>query len=479
MNKITAAVSLNETCINNIDEFISIHKRQKRMSTTPPSSLKMSDANQIKRSVEKLKCLSLNDDETLPKKSRQRLTFDTAHHASSTSVPTPVATPCPAFSSLPDHGYTKSYSTQSEPDSPTETSAEDFMKQLVCDTLPVIDKSVQTVAKLGKSILFVKDPNELCKRDWSRDVTREMYEKCPELFRGLCSTLGDKISAESKLSTMSVIYGMILHCRNVRACAIQRIISALCIRYHADNKVHVMLSHETKRNLLKDFSDYSDFCIIEKVNQGKDGKINDQMYKDSLKVLLGRIMTTYTAKFDWMKSILPQHIPHTLDDVMSQKSEICWLPVMLKNEACYSDCIQIMKSYEAQILQWYTKSGRACDLDKLKVPVGGDQLTRVRLQGAKAVQDGALTAVDRLEHLEPIIVELFHTLQDLLEKLYKRFYKTTSGRDKGTLFNLKVAIERSNIHGKVKGRFEVTDFMRKSSNSDEFNSCSTFPPMRI
>lgn len=57
----------------------------------------------------------------------------------------------------------------------------------------------------------------------------------------------------------------------------------------------------------------------------------------------------------------------------------------------------------------------ANDLDKLKIPVGGDQLTRVRLQGAKACQDGALTAADRLEHMEPIIVEMFHTLQDLLE----------------------------------------------------------------
>lgn len=54
-------------------------------------------------------------------------------------------------------------------------------------------------------------------------------------------------------------------------------------------------------------------------------------------------------------------------------------------------------------------------MDKLKIPVGGDQLTRVRLQGAKACQDGALTAADRLEHMEPIIVEMFHTLQDLLE----------------------------------------------------------------
>ncbi|XP_061190846.1 uncharacterized protein LOC133198962 [Saccostrea echinata] len=282
------------------------------------------------------------------------------------------------------------------------------------------------------------------------------------------------------------------------------------------HKVHITLSHETKRNLMKDFSDFSDFQIMEKVSLGKDGKINgdnldvylrtndirmdnknrdchffaldfifdristenlddtssigdinsvnwknfvpstteDTLYKDSLKVLLGRIMLKYFPKFDWLKSVLPDHIPHPLADTMSEKSEVYWLPVLMKNEASYSDCVHIMKAYEAQILQWYTKSGRACDLERLKVPVGGDQLTRVRLQGAKAIQDGALTPTDRLEHLEPIIVEMFHTLQDLLEKLYKRFYKL-SGRDKGTLYSLKLVIERSNVNGKVKGRFEA------------------------
>ena len=56
-----------------------------------------------------------------------------------------------------------------------------------------------------------------------------------------------------------------------------------------------------------------------------------------------------------------------------------------------------------------------CKLEKLKVPVGGDQLTKVRLQGAKALRAGALTDEDRFDHLHPVIVEMFHTLQDLLE----------------------------------------------------------------
>jgi hypothetical protein len=55
------------------------------------------------------------------------------------------------------------------------------------------------------------------------------------------------------------------------------------------------------------------------------------------------------------------------------------------------------------------------DLDDLRIPVGGDQLTRVRLQGAKALRQGSHTPQERFDQLDPIIVEMFHTLQDFLE----------------------------------------------------------------
>ena len=57
----------------------------------------------------------------------------------------------------------------------------------------------------------------------------------------------------------------------------------------------------------------------------------------------------------------------------------------------------------------------ASDLDHLSVPFGGDQLTRVRLQGAKSLRAGAHSANQRFDHLHPVIIEMFHTLQDFLE----------------------------------------------------------------
>lgn len=55
------------------------------------------------------------------------------------------------------------------------------------------------------------------------------------------------------------------------------------------------------------------------------------------------------------------------------------------------------------------------DLERLKTVVGGDQMTRVNLQSAKNLRRGCFTQAERLEHLHPIIVEMFHTLMDFLE----------------------------------------------------------------
>lgn len=55
---------------------------------------------------------------------------------------------------------------------------------------------------------------------------------------------------------------------------------------------------------------------------------------------------------------------------------------------------------------------------KVMVTVGGDQLTRVRLDSAKNLRAGVHSSIERFEHLHPIVEELFHVQQDLLEVMY-------------------------------------------------------------
>ncbi|XP_067664403.1 uncharacterized protein [Haliotis asinina] len=178
-------------------------------------------------------------------------------------------------------------------------------------------------------------------------------------------------------------------------------------------------------------------------------------FKEYVKVLLARKLVEHVDAFSWMKSLIPTHVPHARQVEMSKASSIHLLPIILKNEASYSDCIDIMDACVKHINHWYAKAGRGSELETLQVPVGGDQLTRVRLQGAKALREGTHTVQSRFDQLEPVIVEMFHTLQDFLEKLCRKFLKLDKGIDKGTLGHLKLVIQRSNVDGKVKVRFKA------------------------
>ena len=60
-------------------------------------------------------------------------------------------------------------------------------------------------------------------------------------------------------------------------------------------------------------------------------------------------------------------------------------------------------------------SGEAYKQGDVRVTLGGDQLTRVNLDSARALHAGTHTPLERFEHLSPVIEELFHVQQDLLE----------------------------------------------------------------
>ena len=74
--------------------------------------------------------------------------------------------------------------------------------------------------------------------------------------------------------------------------------------------------------------------------------------------MIGRVLQGNLTHFHWLKKILPKHIPHEHQDEMSEKSSIHLLPIMLKNEAKYDDCVDIMDSYVKHIRDIYSKAGR-------------------------------------------------------------------------------------------------------------------------
>lgn len=81
-----------------------------------------------------------------------------------------------------------------------------------------------------------------------------------------------------------------------------------------------------------------------------------KMYGESAKILVGRIICETLAKFKWLKSVLPAHIPHRYSNEMSKRSTILSLPILDANEAKYEDCLHILRSYERWVAEMYVKA---------------------------------------------------------------------------------------------------------------------------
>jgi hypothetical protein len=54
-------------------------------------------------------------------------------------------------------------------------------------------------------------------------------------------------------------------------------------------------------------------------------------------------------------------------------------------------------------------------MDKFGIVYGGDQLTHVRLAGAKQLRQLSPDKLKRFDHFNPFVIEMWHVKQDLLE----------------------------------------------------------------
>lgn len=96
-------------------------------------------------------------------------------------------------STLDHTSYCKCKAVQNEvDDADCETDLHDLMKHFNQQTFlsSTITKSIENVCRAGNSILFVKDPGELTKKNWFREVSIEMSEKCTEVFQILFAAVG-------------------------------------------------------------------------------------------------------------------------------------------------------------------------------------------------------------------------------------------------------------------------------------------------
>ncbi|XP_028407915.1 uncharacterized protein LOC114530546 [Dendronephthya gigantea] len=159
------------------------------------------------------------------------------------------------------------------------------------------------------------------------------------------------------------------------------------------------------------------------------------------------------------------------------------LPVLMKDEKKYSDCVDVLDQLEQwtedvckasgiynfdqspstashPIVQVPTRPdqprshippvGSQTDpLEGVKIPCFGDELTRVRFAGARDLRSGCHTPKQRLDHLYPYRIVGWHAKRSFLKSVFKRLYKN-SGREAGTIRYFREVLNRRNVTVDIK-----------------------------
>ena len=167
------------------------------------------------------------------------------------------------------------------------------------------------------------------------------------------------------------------------------------------------------------------------------------------RMFVARILIEKFPEFLNLKLLFSKELilEHEHSAATAQKSEVMTLPVLMKDEKKYSDCIDVLDQLEEWTHEVYYASGLRKDpmssttnpstvvptrpdqpgahippasseadpLNGVKIPCFGDELTRVRFAGARDLRSGCHTAKQRLDHLYPYRIVGWHTKRSFLK----------------------------------------------------------------
>jgi hypothetical protein len=167
------------------------------------------------------------------------------------------------------------------------------------------------------------------------------------------------------------------------------------------------------------------------------------------KILVAKLLFEHFSAFEMFMPHVSTTTKSNNDKEMSTKSEVLTMPIMMKDEKKYADCVDVLDQLEAWTHEIYTAAGlcstqpESADdttptitttsrpdqpashippvesendpLRGVKVPCFGDQLTRVRFAGARDLRAGCHSAKQRLDHLYPFCIVDWHTKRSFLK----------------------------------------------------------------
>jgi hypothetical protein len=171
--------------------------------------------------------------------------------------------------------------------------------------------------------------------------------------------------------------------------------------------------------------------------------------RNRYRILIAKLLFEHFPAFAMFKPYVPQATDCHHAKEMSSKSEVVIMPVLMKDEKKYSECVDVLDQLEKWTYDIHSAAGlcpselpssdapvpiigchsrpdqpashippTASERDPLsgvKIPCFGDQLTRVRFAGAKDLRAGCHSAKDRLDHLYPFCIVDWHTKRSFLK----------------------------------------------------------------
>ena len=193
-------------------------------------------------------------------------------------------------------------------------------------------------------------------------------------------------------------------------------------------------------------------CDVTKLVELSDTDLETQ--RQEYVLIAGQILCEFIPAFKFLKDVVMDiDLPMQYKAKMQERPLIVPFPVLFKDERKYAEIVDVLDHLETWIHQIYAKAREvfldgedlngqsdtptsfttnpdqplshvhpAADpndpLAKIKVPCYGDQLTRVRVAGAKDLRAGCHTAKDRTDHVYPVKCANWHCKRSFLKVVY-------------------------------------------------------------
>jgi hypothetical protein len=181
-------------------------------------------------------------------------------------------------------------------------------------------------------------------------------------------------------------------------------------------------------------------------------RLESDAIRNRYRTLVANTLFDQFPAFAMFRNYIPVSTSCEYPNEMARKSEVLTMPVVMKGEKKYSDCVDVLDQLEKWTQEIYAAAGLCSpepepseditptigttsrpdqpashvppvtsDRDPLhgvKIPCFGDQLTQVRFAGARDLRAGCHSAKQRLDHLYPFCIVDWHTKISFLKVQY-------------------------------------------------------------